>query len=232
MTRADDGSGLPGDDVTGHSLRLPVPAVAPTLVRLSSSQPGVPEGAVLALAAQVVTVAGADVPPATGEVAFLVGGRRIGVAALDAAGQAVLNGVRLPVGVHAVVASYSGDALHAAGSSAPLPQAITAAATPVVVLVGSPTSTPEGVVVDAEVVDPHTGRLAEDAEGEVVFRSGGSVVGAVPLQSGLARLVIPVLPPGRLQASFTGDREHAAAEGSLGPEVVRDCVANIYPDAP
>ena len=229
LARAHDEGGPRGDDVSGHAIAQSPPRVAPTLVRLSSSQPGVPEGAPLALAAQVVTVgAEPDVPPATGNVIFQVDGQRVGHATLDAAGQAVLDGVHLTAGVHAVVASYPGDDEHAAGTSAPLPQAVTAVATPVVVLVASPTRSPGGVVVEAEVVDPRTGRLAEDAEGELVFTSGSAMVGAVPLRSGQAKLVVAALPPGRLRASFAGDREHAAAVGSLGPDVV---AADPYPDA-
>lgn len=215
LARAHDRSDLSGDDVSGHALQLPGSQAAPTLVRLSSSQSGVPEGAALALAAQVVTMGEESVAAPSGHVTFWVDGERMGTAALDASGQAVLDGVHLTVGVHAVVASYPGDERHAAGTSAPLPQAVTAAATPVVVLVASPTRTAEGVVVEAEVVDPHTGRLAEDAEGELVFASGSRLIGAVPLSAGQARLVVAKLPPGRLRAMFAGDREHAAAEGSL-----------------
>jgi hypothetical protein len=165
-------------------------------------------------------------------VIFHVDGHRIGTATLDGAGQAVLDGVHLTVGVHAVVASYAGDDRHAAGTSAPLPQAVAAAAAPVVVLVASPTTTPEGVVVEAELVDPHTGRLAEDAEGELVFTSGSSLVGAVPLHAGQARLVVAALPPGRLRATFGGDREHAPAEGSLVPDLLNNRTTDPYPDAP
>jgi hypothetical protein len=216
LARAHDRSDLSGDDVSGHALQLPGSQAAPTLVRLSSSQSGVPEGAALALAAQVVTMGEGSVDAApSGHVTFWIDGQRMGTAVLDDSGQAVLDGVHLTVGVHAVVASYPGDDRHAAGTSAPLPQAVTAAATPVVVLVASPTRTAEGVVVEAEVVDPHTGRLAEDAEGELVFASGSRLIGAVPLSAGQARLVVAKLPPGRLRATFAGDREHAAAEGSL-----------------
>lgn len=231
LARAHDDGGVPGDDVAGHAFRSPLSRAVPTLVRLSSSQAGVPEGVPLALAAAVVAVGGGDAPPATGEVTFHVNGRRLGAAAIDTAGQAVLDGVHLPVGVHAIIASYAGDDRHAAATSSPLPQAITAAATPVVVLIGSPRSTPDGVVIEAEVVDPHTGRLADDAVGELVFSAGRGVVGSAPLQAGLARITLAALPPGRLRATFTGDREHAPAEGSLPPELPADAGADPYPDA-
>jgi hypothetical protein len=194
----------------------PVGPAAPTVVRLTSSASGVPEGDSLVLAAEVVTLP-TDVvaAPATGSVTFLVDGQRLGSAELDAAGQAVLAGVRLPVGVHAVVASYPGDGQHAAASSSPIPQAVTAMAAPVVVLVSAPVQTePGGVLLEAEVVDPRSGRLAEDAEGTVVFTVGGSAVGSADLVRGYARLELAALPPGRLRASYDGDTEHASAVGS------------------
>lgn len=228
LGRPQEDSGLRGDDdVAGHVLRLSGSRTAPTLVRLTSSRAGAPEGAPLAFAAQVVTVGGAPGDPPTGEVTFRVDGRRIGTASLDTAGQAVLDGVQLAVGVHAVVASYAGDERHAAATSTPLPQAVTAAATPVVLLVASPTHTAEGVVIEAELVDPRSGRLAEDADGELVFSVGGRDVGAAPLRTGQARLVLRSLPPGRLRATFAGDREHAPAEGQLPPHAV-----DPYPEAP
>ena len=202
------------EDVTGHALWTPVPAAVPTLVRLSSSHAGVPEGQPLALAAEVVAVAGAAEAPPTGSVTFVVAGQLLGAAALDASGQAVLDGVRLPVGVHAVVASYPGDRFHAAASSAPLPQAVTATAAPVVVLVSGPLPTPDGLKLEAEVVDPRTGRLAEDATGPVVFTVGGEPVGQADLVDGRCVLLVAAVPEGRLRASFAGDTEHAPAVGS------------------
>jgi hypothetical protein len=204
--QADSG---PHDAAAGHS----GPA-APTLVRLTSSGRPVPEGQPLALAAQVRTVEDRDSAP-TGAVEFRIGGRLLGAAQLDDAGQAVLDGVRLAHGVHAVVASYSGDSSHAAASSSPLPQAVTAAAAPVVLLVAAPVAVADGVQLEAELVDPHTGRLAEDATGRLVFTAGNRTVAAVELVAGHARVVVDRLPRGRLRADFSGDTEHAPANGSF-----------------
>lgn len=185
---------------------------APTLVRLTSSQARVPEGASLVLAAHVTTVRG-DGPPATGSVEFRVAGRWIGSASLDSAGQAVLVDVRLQPGVHAVSAAYGGDAHHAAASSSSLPQAVLAAGAPVVVLVAAPATGPDGVRLEAELVDPNSGRLAEDATGTVVFSAGNATVACVDLVSGHARALVTTLPAGRLRATFSGDPEHAPASG-------------------
>lgn len=199
-----------GNDVTGRPARL----AAPTLIRLSSSRVGLPEGEELALAAQVLTVSGGeDDPRPTGSVRFCAGGQLLGSAPVDGRGQAVLAGVRLPPGLHAITAAYPGDPHHAAATSSPLPQAVTVPAGPVVVLVSAPASTPDGVRLEAEVVDPRSGRLAEDATGTVVFTVGGNPLAAVALMGGHARAVVVQLPPGRLAAAFAGDTEHAAAVG-------------------
>ena len=226
LSRQHGGDARPGEDVSGHSLWLggSSATLAPTLVRLSSSHPGVPEGEPVALAAEVITLGGG--PTATGEVTFLVDGQPVGAAVLDEAGQASLSGLRLPVGVHAVLASYAGDREHAAATSAALPQAVTAPAAPVVVLVAAPVTTPQGVVIEAEVVDPRSGRLADDAAGSLSFVVGRTELGTAQLRAGLARLVVPTLPPGRLRVCFPGDREHAPAEGSLP----REALAEPYPE--
>lgn len=210
LSRAGDDRS--GDDVVGHAVGTRLSPTVPTLVRLSSSRTGIPEGESLALAAQVVTLGSADV--ATGEVTFLVDGERAGSAALDGSGQAVLDGVLLEVGLHAVVAAYGGDAAHAAATSAPLPQAVTAPALPVVVLVAQPAEADGVFVCEAEVVDPQSGRLAEGASGELVFTAGRMTLGTAPLVAGAARLEVARRPRGVVRAVFAGDREHAPATGS------------------
>ena len=200
------------DDVEGHVFALRRPA--PTLVRLSSSRPGAPEGEPLALAAQVRTLVSGGQDP-TGVVSFRVGTRLLGTAELDPTGQAVLNGVLLEPGVHAITASYAGDEDHSAATSSPLPQAVTVAAAPVVVLVSAPADGPDGVHLEAELVDPHTGRLAEDATGALVFTAGTTTLACADLVAGHARVVVEHLPPGRLKAAFAGDTEHAPATGSF-----------------
>jgi hypothetical protein len=204
------------EDVAGHALRV----AAPTLVRLTSSRSGSPEGEPLALAAQVRSV-DPCAPIPTGTVAFRNGRALLGTATLDAAGQAVLDGVRLAPGVHAITASYSGDHLHAAASSTALPQAVTASAAPVVVLVAPPHRVPDAVHLEAEVVDPGSGRLAEDACGTVVFTVGSATVARAELVGGHARAVVPALPRGRLRAAYGGDAEHAACSGAQSETAAR-----------
>jgi hypothetical protein len=191
-------------------------STAPTLITLSSSRVGVPEGEPLALSAHVHTVHGRGAPP-TGSVAFVVGLRVLGTATLDGSGRAVLSGITLPTGVHAITASYGGDASHAAASSTPLPQAVVAMAAPVVVAITVPDQTPHGTRLQAQLIDPVSGRLIEDARGEVLFVAGGEEVARATLIAGLAQAVVPRLPEGALRAVFAGDDDHAAASGHLYP---------------
>lgn len=189
-------------------------AVAPTLVQVTVAGPGLPEGAPAAFTARVVTVH-RDGPVPTGTVAFRAGHRLLGTAPLDSSGTAVLDGVRLPAGVHAVVATYGGDLAHAAASSAPVPQAVVVAAAPVVVALGVPERGPEGVTLTAEILDAATGRVVEEAEGMVTFALDGGILGSAPLRGGEARLPLGDLPVGRISARFHGDAEHAAADSEI-----------------
>lgn len=197
----------PGDDLEGGRLET----AAPTLVRLSATT-HVRDGEPVTLEAYVVTVHEGS-PAPTGTVAFRTGHRLLGAAPLDADGTAVLTGVRLPAGVHPVVASYGGDARHAPATSAAVPQAVVALAAPVVVALAVPERGPDGVVLRAQILDAATGRAVERVEGVVTFALDDEVVGEAALADGEAALLLRQLPVGRITARFRGDPEHAAAEG-------------------
>ena len=153
-------------------------------------------------------------PAPTGSVAFRAGHRLLGTAALDVGGTAVLDGVRLPAGVHPVVASYGGDEWHAPATSAAVPQAVVAPALPVVVALAVPERTAQGVVLTAQILDAADRADGRRRTGRRTFALDDEVVGSAPLQDGEAVLELAALPVGRITARFTGDPEHAAAEGA------------------
>jgi hypothetical protein len=188
---------------------------APTLVRLASSRAGVPEGETVDLSAEVRPVRPSGGAPPTGGVVFCVGERTLGESRLEPGGVAVLRGVTLPAGVHALTASYGGDGRYAGACSPPLPQAVVAPAAPVLVAVAAPERTPEGVRLEAELLDPGTGRLVEDATGVILFVAAGKQLAQAPLVGGQASTVVAGLPEGALRVVFPGDGEHAAACGHL-----------------
>ena len=202
-----------GDDLSGGRLD----DAAPTLVRLTAVRSPVAEGEPVVLSAQVVTVHH-EGPPPTGSVAFRARYRLLGAAPLDSAGVAVLSGVRLPPGVHPVVASYGGDVAHAPATSPPIPQAVVETATPVLVAVSVPRLEQRGVLLQAQLLDAHTGRLVEEAVGSLTFALDDALLGSAPLEGGEASLLLPDVPPGRISARFLGDAEHAPARGEC-PEV-------------
>lgn len=186
----------------------------PTLVRLASSQAGSPAGKPISLSASVVVLGdGSTAAAPSGQVAFRAGGRVLGTVALGPDGTAVLEGVLLPAGFYGIVASYGGDAEHAAAASAPLPQAVLAPGLPVVVAVAAPRVSPEGVTLEAELLDAVSGRLAQDAEGEVVFVAGDREVARAAVRGGQARAVVPEEPRGPLEAHFGGGPDHAPGHG-------------------
>lgn len=198
----------PGDPVGGGRLEA-----AATLVRLIATAGPVRDGEPVALEAHVVTVHHGG-PAPTGTVAFRAGHRLLGTAPLRPGGAALLSGVRLPAGVHPLVASYGGDACHAPATSAPVPQAIIARAAPVVVALAVPERSGDGVVLRAQVLDAATGRPVEVLEGTVTFALDDQVVGTAQLEEGRATLSVPALPVGRITARYRGDAEHAPAEGT------------------
>ncbi len=185
---------------------------APTLVRLTVAPPRARDAEPVTLQASVITMEGLGRLP-TGSVAFRSGHRVLGAAPLDTSGRAVLTGVRLPSGLHPVVASYGGDAWHAAASSAAAPHAAGAA---VVVDLAVPERTLEGVVLRAQILDAATGRIREGAVGQVDFSLDDALLGGAPVSGGASTLVLSELPVGRISARFSGDLEHAAAEADVG----------------
>jgi hypothetical protein len=84
----------------------------------------------------------------------------------------------------------------------------------VLLAVAAPVRRSEGVVLEAELLDPVTGRLLEGASGQLLFTVEGVEVAAVEVACGQARGVVPDLPPGRLGAAFTGEGEYAPATGA------------------
>jgi hypothetical protein len=190
---------------------------APTLVRLSGRHPHVAAEEPVMLRAEVVAVHADGLVP-TGTVAFRAGHRLLGTAPLDVGGVACLDGVRLPAGVHALVASYGGDDCHAAASSAPVPQAVVVPKQTVLVAVQVPGRGTGSALLSAELLDPANGRLVETASGSVTFAVDGQVLGSAPLRGGEAELRLATVPPGRLTARYHGDVEHAAADGIAPPE--------------
>ena len=161
-----------------------------------------------------------------GLVHFRAGARDLGVQALDADGRAAIV-VRLPVGEHALTATYDGDDHHDGSGSTPVAHSVGRGGT-TTSLTASADRTPLGVPLDltAEVVpvEPAAGIVG----GTVTFTEGGTPLGTLPLDDGRAVLTRADLAPGthRIVATSSGDGDFASsAAASLDVEVTRGATA-------
>ena len=106
-------SGDGGNEVSTSAALSQVVSAIPTVTVLGTSTTGSTPPQVLLFA----TVVGTSGPTPTGTVSFQSGGTTVGTVTLDATGVATET-PNLPVGTYSVVASYSGDSLHAPSTSA------------------------------------------------------------------------------------------------------------------
>jgi alpha-tubulin suppressor-like RCC1 family protein len=127
-----------------------------------------------------------------GAVYFYDGATQLGFA-IPLAGVATFTTTKLPAGVRAVTASYSGDMGHSASTSAPVLQTVivndsvtTLSSTP------NPSRPQQSVTFTANVgaIPPATG-VAQD--GSVTFKEGSTVLGTVPVANGTAQLSLSSL---------------------------------------
>ena len=118
----------PGDThyTVGVSAIVAQDVVWPTRTAVTADHPEPVFGQAVTLTADVSGVLGAEAPP-TGSVSFAQDAAILATVPLTA-GKASLQRP-MPVGVHAIVATYSGDRIHAESSSAPAALAVAPAAT-------------------------------------------------------------------------------------------------------
>lgn len=184
----------------------------PTVVQLEAAPEALSAGEPVVLTASVSVLGSAAGAP-SGTVTFRSGQRVLGSAPLAGPGVARLGGLALPPGLHALVATYGGDDAHAAAASVPVPLAVRAPGLQVVVALAAPRPAGDGVVLEAELLEARSGRLAEQAEGEVVFVTGDRELARVAVHGGQARAVVPEAPRGPLEAVFSGGPDHAPGRG-------------------
>lgn len=196
---------------TGVSALIPVTIsrlhASETLLTPSSSS--VSAGEPVSLTAKVA----GETPGAgpTGTVTFATtGGAPLGSASVSPDGSATLSGVMLPLGVHEVGASYSGDATHA-GSLAPNAQITVSKQATTTTLTASTAAAEVGgeLTLSAEVT-------GGSPTGSVEFVSGETSLGTATLAGGVATLTTKELTAGEhaVFAVYSGDALHAASESA------------------
>jgi large repetitive protein len=187
-------------------------AVNSTTTSLRSSLNPAPYGQNLTFTATVVT--GASTGNLTGTVSFYSGGTAIATAvAVTGAGTTVtasFTSNALPVGLHAITATYSGDSGHFASTStdngvAALEQQINESTTVQLVSSVNPASVGQQITFTATVV-PVAGGLTPSA-GAIDFYDGSTLLAQVASTSGVATYATSTLAAGShsISAVFEGN---------------------------
>ncbi|HEX3849329.1 MAG TPA: Ig-like domain-containing protein, partial [Polyangiaceae bacterium] len=169
--------------------------------------------------ALTATLAASGGQSATGTVVFSDGGVTLGSAALNGAGVAVLHTSSLPVGQHAITASYAGDT-NVAGASANLTETVVSATSQVslssstaLATYGSPLTLTAAVTTNGMA-----------PSGQVTFTDNGTAIGTVDISAqGVAILTTSALPPGNhnVVAQYAGDARTAVANSIAVSVVVK-----------
>jgi uncharacterized repeat protein (TIGR01451 family) len=211
---------------TSSTVKLTVstyPIIYDTQTTLNGVPPQVMTGESETLTVQVARVGDSGIP--TGIVTFYDTGVNIGQATLDASGTATLTRSDFLAGSHSFVASYEGDAVDHASSSAAVnvqvnapPQAvqtmITVHATPNPIIAG------EEMTISAHVVQAGT-QTPPPAAALVTFRTigpTGAFLGQTTLDAnGDASITVGGWIPGAytIEADYVGDVNDLGSSGSL-----------------
>jgi hypothetical protein len=178
--------------------------------------PGI-AGKPVAITATVTLPSGT--PMTGGAVAFADGTTALGTVTLSAAGTAAINPV-LAVGVHSIVATYSGDANGAGSASTALPLTIAQATTQT-----SVTATPNPAVVQAAIT--FTAKVTGDGvmpTGSVTFNANGAPIGtpATLDATGTATMTTSTLAAGTytITAVYGGDAGNQGSTGTGSAQLV------------
>ena len=174
-----------------------------TATALASSTNGASLGTAVTLTA-AVTAGDATLP--VGTVSFLDAGSPLGTVTLDASGGATYSATALTAGVHAITAVYSGDATHAASTSATVTVAITLpSSVPPVIL-------PSGVVNAASytanlapgsLASLFGQNLADDVyRGSQVYANGGFLSSVASITVSVNAVHAPLIYIGPTQINF------------------------------
>ncbi len=202
------------NDNPSTSAALPVNVIlATTNVALTSS--GSPL-LVLSSITFTATVAGNGGIP-TGTVNFSVDGTSAGSGVLDAKGIATFTDAALPVGTHAITASYSGDANNNPSTSSPFSQVVQ----PIPTVTDLGASSTNAAVPQAILVATTLASTGPTPTGTITFSyaGGATIIGAAPLDASGVATIIPNLPVGNYSvlAAYSGDALHSASTSAAIP---------------
>lgn len=177
------------------------------------------------------SVVGANGYPVTGNITFFDGAVSLASVASNANGVALFTTSTLTPGQHNIVARYSGDALDDSSASAASVQAVTIAATSILLSSSvNPAFAGTAVVLTATV----TGNGGAPG-GSVAFHDGATLLGAAPLSSGgVATLSVSTLTPGihLLAATYSGDTDdQTSISPPISQQIAEQTIASIASSA-
>ncbi len=156
----------------------------------------------------------------SGSVMFRAGTLNLGTAALGTAGNASLNIVAPPPGTYNITATYSGDAVFSASTSAAISETVLAAPTSIALSSSpNPAYQSQPVTLSAQVM----GIPGQVPAGLVTFFDGPNSLGTSILSaSGAASLSVTSLTPGThtLTASFAGATSYAASTSTPVQQII------------
>jgi hypothetical protein len=183
--------------------------LAPTVTSLiSSANPGT-VGQPLTLTSSVTSVS----PNATGTISFEDGGVIIGSAPL-VSGTATFATSSLSFGAHSLTAVYSGDAIHAASTSALVTEQIVQGATAALSSSVNPSVSGQNVVFTAKLA----GVGSVVPTGNVILSDGAATLATITLDAtGTATYATSTLAVGShiVTLTYAGDKNYAAASATL-----------------
>lgn len=189
---------------------------------------------------QLTAVATVSPPSATGVVTFLDGATVLGTSVL-AGGVAMYSTSALPIGDHAIVARYEGDATHPSGITAAQFVEVDKIASTVVLVAPSKVAIGETLTLSA-TVGPN------GSTGTVTFLDGSTILATVPVVNGVASGSVPTATPGTIllyyshsiTARYEGDATHSGSlstasvvtvsEPAVIPPIVTTTVVSVAPN--
>jgi sugar lactone lactonase YvrE len=181
-------------------------------------------GKPVAITATVTLASGA--PMTAGTVTFTDGTTSLGTVTVTAAGTATINPT-LAVGVHSIVATYSGDPNGAGSVSAALPLTVAQATTQT-----SVTATPNPAVTQAAVT--FTAKVTGNGgipTGSVIFNANGTPIGAPATldATGTATITYSALAAGSytITAVYGGDTNDQGSTGTGAAQLVVGAIPTV-----
>ena len=154
----------------------------------------------------------------TGSVVLRDGSTSLGTLKLDPTGTTAFDASSLAVGTHVLSASFPGDDINAAGTSASYSQTIQQlATTTTLVSSAEPSNGGASVHLTAKVIAAATNPVAGDLTGTVIIRDGTTILGDGPISAnGVLTVDVSSLSVGDhlLTATYGGTTNYAASLSS------------------